>query len=345
MEKDLAVLGTGAIGSSIGGDLTRAGHRVLLIDQWPAHIEAMKAHGLRVIMPKEELHTPVKAIHLSELCSLNQQFDIVFLTAKSYDSCWMVELIKPYLKQGGVLVSLQNSLNDEWIAPIIGYQRDIPSVIELSAEVFEPGLVIRNTDHARTWFSVGELHGRVTPRLGEIAQFLSAAGKTEINSNIWGAKWSKLAVNCMSQGVAGILGILEWEITQRPEVLELCISLGKECLQVGTALGYRIEPIFGMSAEEFLGSDDEVLKRTLLAVISHIGKKARNSVLQDHLKGRRSEVDFLNGLVAKKGREVGIPTPLNQGITSISKEIEKGSLKPNPNNLEMLEGLARSARL
>jgi 2-dehydropantoate 2-reductase len=344
MEKNLAVLGTGAIGSSIAADLTRAGRNVFLIDQWPAHVEAMKAHGLRVTLPKEELHTPVRAIHLCELCSVNQQFDIVFLTAKSYDSCWMVELIKPYLKQTGVVVSLQNSLNDEWIAPIIGYQRDIPSVIELSAELFNPGQVMRNTDHSGTWFSLGEFHGRMTPRLEEIAQILRAAGKVEITSNIWGAKWSKLTVNCMSQGVAGILGIHEWEITQNPKILDLCIGLGKECLQLGTAIGYRIEPIFGMNAEEFLASNDEVLKRTLLTLISHIGKKARNSVLQDHLKGRRSEVDLLNGLIVKKGLEAGIPTPLNQGITSISKEIEKGRLKPNPNNLSMLEDMIRSAR-
>jgi 2-dehydropantoate 2-reductase len=340
MRKNLAVLGTGAIGSSIGADLTKAGQNVLLIDQWPAHIEAMKSHGLRVTLPNEELHTPVRAIHLCELCSSNQQFDIVFLTAKSYDTCWMMELIKPYLKPSGVVVSLQNSLNDEWLAPIIGYQRDIPCVIELSAEVFEPGLVMRNTDHARTWFALGELHGRVTPRLGEIAQILSAAGKTEINPNIWGAKWSKLAVNCMSQGVAGILGILEWEITQNPEILELCINIGKECLQIGTALGYKIEPIFGMSAEEFLGSDDKVLKKTLLTVISHIGKKARNSILQDHLKGRRSEVDFLNGLIVKKGQEAGIPTPLNQAIASITKQIERRELKPDPDNLRFLENLS-----
>jgi 2-dehydropantoate 2-reductase len=110
-------------------------------------------------------------------------------------------------------------------------------------------------------------------------------------------------------------------------------------LQVGTALGYRAEPIFGMSVEEFLGSDDEVLKRTLLTVISHIGKKARNSILQDHLKGGRSEVDFLNGLVVKKGQEVGIPTPLNQAITSITLQIEKGEPKPGLDNLALLENL------
>jgi 2-dehydropantoate 2-reductase len=339
MHKELAVLGTGAIGSSIGADLTRAGYDVHLIDQWPAHIEAMKAKGLRVIMPQEEVHTPVQAVHLCEVCSLKREFDIVFLTAKSYDTCWMVEFIKPYLKPGGVLVSIQNSLNDEWIAPIIGYERDIASVIELSAEMFEPGVVRRNTDHSRTWFALGELHGRSTPRLQEISTILGAAGKAEITTNIWGAKWSKLAVNCMAQAVAGVLGIFDWEIARNPKVLGLCIGLGRECFQVGMALGYRLEPIFGMIAEEWMGSTDEVLERNLMTLISHVGKKARNSILQDHLKGRRSEVDFMNGLVVTKGKEAGVPTPLNHEILSITKEIEGGTLKPRLENLPLLERL------
>jgi 2-dehydropantoate 2-reductase len=339
MNRNIAILGPGAIGSSIGADLTKAGHNVLLIDQWPAHVETMKAHGLRIIMPGEELCTPVKAAHLCEVCTLQQQFDIVFLTAKSYDTRWMVEFIKPYLKPDGILVSLQNSLNDEWIAPIIGYERDIASVIELSAEMFEPGLVKRNTDHAHTWFALGELHGRITPRLQEVAQILSAAGKTEMSTNIWGAKWTKLTVNSMSQAVAGILGMFEWEITQHPKVLELCIKLGRECLQVGTTLGYTIEPIFGLSAEEFLGSTDEVLEKNIKTLISHVGKESRNSILQDHLKGRPSEVGFLNGLVVKKGKEAKVPTPLNEAVISLTQKIEQRILKPDPSNLKIFEEL------
>jgi 2-dehydropantoate 2-reductase len=69
----------------------------------------------------------------------------------------MVEFIKPSLKPDGVLVCLQNSFNDEWVAPMIGYERDIGAVIELSAEIFEPGLVKRNSDHNHSWFAVGEL--------------------------------------------------------------------------------------------------------------------------------------------------------------------------------------------
>ena len=342
MDRNIAVLGVGANGSSIGADLTKAGYNVLLIDQWPAHVEAMKAHGLRIVMPAEELRTPVEAIHLCEVCTLQQQFDIVFLVAKSYDTCWMVEFIKPYLKPDGVLVSLQNSLNDEWIAPIIGYNRDIASAVELSSEIFEPGLVKRNTDHARTWYGLGELHGRVTPRLEEVSQILSVSGRTEISTNIWGAKWTKLTVNCMIMAVSSILGGSFHEISEYPKLLELYIKLGRESMQVGTTLGYRLEPLFGLKAEDFLGSTDEVLKKHLVTLFSHSGGekvKIIYSMLQDHIKGRRSEIDFVNGLVVGKGQEAKVPTPLNEAVTSLIHQIEQGTLKPGLSNLTMLEKL------
>ncbi len=341
MIKNIAVLGTGVIGSSIGADLTKAGVNVVLIDQWPAHVEAMKAHGLRILMPEEELHTPVQALHCCELGAVQKQFDIVFLTAKSYDTRWMVELIKPYLKPDSILVSSQNSLNDEWIAPMIGFERDMGCVVELSGELFQPGLVRRNTDHSHTWFAVGELHGRVTPRLQEVAQILSAVGVTDITTNIWGTKWSKLVVNTMSQGLCGILGVYNWELIQKPEFLRCSIGIGRESLQVGTTLGYSVEPLFGMTKEDFLGSTDEVLEKNLFTLFSNIGKKSRCSVFQDHLKGRRSEVDYMNGLVVKKGKEAHVPTPLNEAVTSITKQIEQKILKPDLANFKMLEKLIK----
>jgi 2-dehydropantoate 2-reductase len=344
MKDKMAVLGTGAIGSSVGADLTKAGYDVTLIDQWPAHVEAMKADGLRVTMTDEDLHTPVRVIHICDVCTLTEPFDIVFLTAKSYDSCWMTELIKPYLKPGGVLVSLQNSLNDELIAPIIGPTRDVGCVVELSAEAFEPARVKRNTTHSGTWFAVGELHGRITPRAEKLAEILSCVGKTDITTNIWGAKWTKLIANSMLQAPIGILGLYEQEATDIPEVFDFCIRLGREAMAVGTTLGYTIEAIYGLSAEEFRGSTDEVLKKNLRTLVSHIGKEARNSVLQDHLKGRYSEVDQLNGLVVKKGQAAGVPTPLNAAVVAVTRQIQKGDLKPDRSNLEILKKLMAEAK-
>jgi len=275
MDKKILVLATGAIGSCIGADLTRAGRDVILADQWPAHVEAMKTSGVRTITKAADENTAVKAVHLCEIFGLKQMFDLVLLTAKSYDSVWLTHLIKPHLKPDGLFVSIQNSLNDELTAPIVGHERNIACVVELSAEIFEPGIVKRNTDRTRTWFAVGELHGRITPRLQELSTLLSDVGKADMTTNIWGAKWSKLAVNCMTQSPVGILGIHEWEAAAIPSLFDLCIKLGRECLQVGSTLGYTMEPIFGLSAQEFLGSSDDTLKKILTTLLSHIGKDAR----------------------------------------------------------------------
>jgi ketopantoate reductase len=126
----------------------------------------------------------------------------------------------------------------------------------------------------------------------------------------------------MYMPTTGILSISDRDVTQNPRLLELAIRLGRECLQVGVASSYQIEPIFGMSVEEILGASDEVLKRTLQTLFTHIGqKRAINAFLQDVIKGRPTEVHQLNGLAVAKGLAAGISTPLNQEITQIVKRL------------------------
>ena len=343
LDKRIAILGAGAIGSSIGADLTKAGLDVVLIDQWPAHVDAMKTDGLRVTMADEDLHLPVRAYHLCEVCSLNTQFDIVMLVAKSYDSLWMAQFIMPYLKSDGLLLSVQNSLNDEWLSPLIGHTRDVGCVVELSAELFTPGHVVRNTARTGTWFGLGELHGRITPRLRELETIMGNVGKVNLTSNIWGAKWTKLVTNTMDLAPFAMMGMGPAEASEIPGMFDVCIRLGRESLAVGTRLGYVIEPIFGMSAEEFIGSTDETLERILRTIVSHVKKSKRNCVLHDHLKNRYSEVGYLNGLVAQKGHEVGIPTPANEAITEVTRRIQRGELQPVAANLALVQELLRKS--
>lgn len=340
MGKKIAVLGAGAIGSSVGADLIKAGHDVVLIDQWPAHVDAMKTGGLRVVMSDESLHIPVRAYHLCDVSALNQHFDIVLLGGKSYDTRWMAELIKPYLKTDGMLVGLQNGMNDEAIASIVGYSRTVGCVVELSAEVFTPGVVQRNTTRKSTWFAFGELHGRLTPRLRALEEIMHCSARISLTTNIWGAKWAKLVNSSMILSVFGMLGLQSWEATDIPGVFKLCIKVGRETMAVGKALGYTIEPIFGFTAEEFDGSTDEIVEKLLRAVLGHLGpnaRKARGVVLQDYHKGRLTEVDFLTGVVVKKGSEANVPTPANEAVQHINQQIRQGALKPDRSNLALVE--------
>ena len=111
MFKKIAVLGAGAIGSSVAADIAKAGHDLTVIDQWPAHIEAMKANGLRVTVPDEDIHVKVDAVHLCDVAALNRTFDLVLMSAKSYDAEWMARFIAPHLAADGVLVPVMNSIH------------------------------------------------------------------------------------------------------------------------------------------------------------------------------------------------------------------------------------------
>lgn len=339
MTKKIAVLGTGAIGSSIGADLTQAGLDVTLIDQWPAHVKAMKTNGLQVQFRDSQFQVPVKALNLCDMASARIEFDLVFLAAKSNDTRWLAEFIKPYLKPDGVLVGAQNGMNDDAIAAIIGRDRAIGCVVELQAELFTPGQIQRNTTRKGSWFSVGELDGNYTPRVKEIAAIMGKVGRCDVTNNIYGAKWTKLIANTMTMGPFSLLGLRNFEAAALPGMFDISVKLGRESMAVGAALGYRMEPIFGLRADEFAGSSDENLVTTMKTLLSHVGG-GRTAPIHDHLKGRTSEIGFISGLVARKGRELGIATPANDAVTAIDARINRGEIAMDAANYALLQAQA-----
>lgn len=337
MGKKIAVLGAGAIGSSVSADLTKAGYDITVIDQWPAQVEALKATGLHIQIADGDVKVPIRACHLCELASANLEFDIVLLAVKSYDHRWMAEFIKPYLKSDGVLVGVMNGMNDDSLVSIVGRNRTVGCALELSAEIFTPGLVQRNTTHQGTWFAVGELDGYYTPRVKEIQSIMSHVGRCDVTNNIYGAKWTKLIANTMTMGPHGLLGLRNGEAAELPGMADVAVKLGRESLAVGTALGYRIEPIFGLRADEFAGSSDENLVTARDTLMRHVGGRSRTAPIHDHIKGRKSEMEFISGLVTKKGKELGIPTPCNDAVVEIDRQINKGEIKMDRSNFELLK--------
>lgn len=335
----LAVLGVGAIGSTIGGYLARAGCDIRLIDMWPAHVEEMKHRGLKVTAQDEEFTVRVAALHLAEVCCLQERFDAVFLSVKSYDSMWATKFIEPYLKPAGILVSAQNSINEDWVAPAIGYTRTLGCVVTIGAGLYEPGHVIRTSSPSRPAFALGELNGMITPRVQELAKLLVPVGPTHATANLWGDRWAKLTVNCMANALAGITGMKGEELRASPEVFSVAIRIAGEALAVAQTLGVQVEPLGGIPAQAYLdatrGVGVEELRRKRMEAGRSIGA-GRPSLFQDVLKGRRTEVDYLNGYVVRKGREVGVPTPMNEAIVLITKRLEAGELKQDPGNLKLL---------
>jgi 2-dehydropantoate 2-reductase len=334
--RKIAVLGTGAIGSSICADLTHSGFDVTLIDQWPSHVRAMKTNGLQILFKDSHFQVPVNALNLCMLTSANLEFDIVFLACKSNDTRWMTEFIKPYLKSDGVIVGTQNGMNDDAIASIVGRERVIGCVVELQAELFTQGTIQRNTTRKGSWFGVGELDGQLTPRVKDVAAILGKVGRCDVTNNIYGAKWTKLIANSMTMGPFSLLGLRNFEAAALPGMFDISVKLGRESMSVGKALGYRMEPIFGLRADEFAGSSDENLVTTMKTLLSHVGG-GRTAPIHDHLKGRASEIAWISGLVSCKGRELGIPTPANDAVTELDRRINRGEITMDASNYALLQ--------
>lgn len=343
MGKKIAVLGTGANGAGIGADLARAGLDVLFIEQWPAHVEAMRADGIRVVMPEETVVTPVRAIHLCEVATLREKFDLVFVVLKAYDTRWGCELIKSVLADDGLVVGLQNGMSIDDIAAAVGPERTIGAVIEMASNMFDPGTVVRETPPSASWFTVGAIHPDAAGREAEVTEVLSHAGTVEVSDDIRSSKWMKLVANAAELVPSAILNLPLAEAVEVPGMREFMDRNGAEAIETAIALGNRPVPIFGLT-EVSLPPAEYAAQLLDIVLEKFSTPSTRTTVLQDWLKGRRSEVHEINGLVAREAKRLGLEAPANARTVEVARRIEVGEIEARPDNISLLlaEDLARA---
>jgi 2-dehydropantoate 2-reductase len=343
--RKIAVLGAGANGASIGVDLVRAGEDVVLIEQWPEHVRAMRRSGARIEMPDETLQVPVRVHDLCEIATFRTRFDVVLLLMKAYDTRWSCELIKPCLAPDGVVAGVQNGMTVDDIADVVGPERTMGCVIEISSMMFDPGVVQRHSPPSRSWFAVGSIDDAAAGREQEIADLLRLAGSVDVVEDIRSAKWMKLVSNATTLVTTAILGVPMLEAVALPGMRELMLQSGREALEAGAALGHRVLPIFGLAPADVRDRDSvgETLLDTLLA--GFVLPTTKTTILQDWVKGRHSEVDDINGAVVSAGARFGFPTPVNAAVVALAHRIEQHEIEPGPGNLAVLKQLAAEGAL
>lgn len=352
-QPNIVILGTGAIGGVTGAFMTRAGTKVTLVDPWALHVSAMQREGLRVTTPDEEFSAQVDARHINELPALGP-IDILLLSLKSFDTEWAVRYVAPYLAPGGVVVSLQNGVNEERIAELIGAERTIGCVVHMAGACTEPGRVHGICGKGWGAFTVGELDGKDTPRAKRIAELLSPAGVTHATTTIWAPLWSKLALNVMTNALSGLSGYATRELWSNRQSVALMARLGGETIRVAEASGITVgevkptgapEPITPGLIKSVYDGDKTAFERfyQLFTAVAEkrVGKSENQaSLLQDILKRRHTEVDFLNGYVAARGKRHNIPTPFNQAVVEAMTRLERDRAEPSPARIQDLLALA-----
>jgi len=347
MGQRIAIIGAGAVGGYVGAHMVQAGEDVTFVDMWPENVETMRARGLRISHLRDvpEFSVPVRALHLTELQGLAKEapVDIAFICVKSYDTAWATLMVRQYLAPGGFVVSLQNCMNEAAIAEQVGWGRTLGAIASsITVDLCEPGHVKRaagKSGASHTVFRVGEVHGRITDRAQEVGRLVGLSDSVQVTTNLWGERWSKLVANAMANGLSACTGLISREILQDDRLRHFTARLGGEAIRIGQALGYTLEDIHHIDPEVVAcaGEGDVEALRAYdshrLAEAAKGGGAHRPSMGQDMQKGRRTEIEFLNGFIVDRGQELGIAAPANAALTAIVKRVEKGALKPDPRHI------------
>lgn len=349
MGKRIAVVGAGAVGGYVGASLAAAEEDVTLIDPWPDHVEAVRTRGMELYgMTEAERRTvKVKAMHLTEVQSLAKQapIDIAFISVKSYDTVWATQLIRPYLAPGGCVVSMQNCINEERVAGVVGWGRTLGCIVTggVGVDLYEPGHIRRG--YAKrpevTSFYIGEPHGRITRRAEEIAAIMNAVDTSVATDNLWGERWTKLCVNGMRNGVSAATGMGGNARDGHDAVRRVCIALGGEAVRVGQKLGYKLDLIGALEPETLARAHEgdaaamAVIEKQMVESTSGAWRSAyqRPSMAQDMEKRRRTEIEFMNGFIAEKGAEAGVLAPTHAKLTEVVLRVERGEIPARPENV------------
>ena len=292
----IAVMGAGAVGCYYGGMLARAGHAVVLIAR-PQHVEAIKRSGLRMQTTSFDEQVRLAA---SADPSAMQGADVVLFCVKSTDTEAAGAQIRPYLFANALVLCLQNGVdNADRLRAVVPHHAVAAAVVYVATEMPGPGHVKHN--------GRGELV--IEPSIGSsgIAQALIAAGvPTEISDNVRGALWAKLILNCAYNAVSAITQLPYGKTAVGEGVQDLMRDVVTECMAVATAEGVTVAGDVSAAVRK--------LFETMPAQFS--------STAQDLSRGKRTEIDYLNGLIVQRGSALGVATPANRVLWALVKLLE-----------------------
>lgn len=345
MDGRLIVYGIGAIGGQVAGRLHSAGLGVTAVEPWDTQREVVAREGLRIASPDGGVeHHRLRVIAPQ---ALEGRVDLCLLAVKSYDTEAALRRVLPHLAPDGLVVSLQNSINEEWIAPRVGAGRVLGGVVLVNAVLLEPGLITVTASVSRAAAGaqlpgvyVGEYLRPAGENARRVAGLLKAVWPAEPVDDLLRERWTKMVTNSSLNPVSGLGGLGSAAMLSSAAARRAIIRIAAEVLHVAAAEGHRLSRVMGdFSAEEVhagaLGTSD-AFDRGLAARAERVSADATTSLLQDVLRGRRTEVDYFSGMAARKGRAHRIATPWCDAATALVHEIEDGRRAPAAQNLDEL---------
>jgi len=338
------IIGAGAIGGTIGAHLARAGRSVLLVDSAEEHVNAIERSGL-TIEGNRTFRVRVPAVTVAGLPDAlgGRPPDAVLLAVKAMHTAAALEPVAPLLGAESFVVSMQNGLNETVIAERIGAAKTMGAFVNFAADYVGPGRIMYGGAGA---LYLGELDGRLTPRLQHLGAILKDAflENTTLTQNIWGYLWGKLGYASMLFATAVVDETMA-DVIADPTCRSLLANLAGEVVAVADAEGVRSEGFDGYdpNAMRFATPRDwGGIQRSLdrLAEFNRRSLKQKSGVWRDLVVRRRhTEIDVQIGAVVGVGRGHGVRTPLNERLVAMIHDLEDGRREMRRVNLDELRRL------
>lgn len=339
----VTVIGAGAIGGTVAAGMAKAGHEVTIVDREAAHIDAVKRSGLRITGFGGDFKVSLCALHPHEVGRLR---GAVFLAVKSQHTADAMDFLAPLLGEDAYILSLQNGLNFRLIAERIGSDRTLGAMVSVGADYQEPGHIKRGSDG---WFAVGELDGRISGRIREIAGALSFDADTVAypSDNVIGHIWAKICRACLDVTLA-LTDMDKEAALATASFFPAFIGIVREAADVARASGVRLEIYRQFDPNVYLleGKEGERRMRDSLAAEAEMEKrhvKKRTGYWRDLVvRKRKTEVDYINGCVEGEAKRLGLEAPFNRMVRRLVHEVEEDKRELGPACMGELCALAVS---
>lgn len=302
----ITILGAGALGSAIGAALTEAGHEVWLLNRSAAHVEAMRREGLRVDDERGSRHIAVRATQRPEEAGVSE---LVIVLVKSAHTEAAMRGALALIGPDTMVMPLQNGLgHEEVLADLVGIERVLVGRTYVGGVMRGPGHIQAGLTGKAT--VIGELDGRLSPRVQALAEVFNQAGlQTTVSRSILGTVWDKLLVNVATGALTGITRLSYGPLYDEPLLAATAQAAVAEAMAVARAAGIAL-------------SLSEPAQAWQLASAG-LGPGFKTSMLQSLEKGALTEIDFINGAVVRQGERLGVPTPVNRTLVACIKGIER----------------------
>ncbi len=333
-----AIYGAGSLGTVLGAYMTKNGAKVELINRNKAHVAALREKGAH-ITGTVEMTIPVTALTPDEMSG---KYDVILLMTKQLQNVEVVTMLKDFLSETGVIVTLQNGLPEPGIADIVGSEHTMGCVVEWGATMSAPGECTMTSQPDSLSFHMGKMDGITDEQFNAVKNLLQLMCPVHEEENLIGARWSKLLINATFSGLGTVVGGCFGDVSENKDVRKVAVRCIKECIDVGHAAGAVFAPVQGKDITRLFYYKNAAKRAFAMFLMPIAMKKHRAiepSMLQDLKHGKPCEVDAINGIVCDWGRKCGVATPVNDRIVEVIKKCQAGELKPCAENIRLFDDL------